>query len=273
MTIIRFHEYRLYEEQRVAVNDAMMGLLAGSKIAVQTLSLMTGSKAHLAEVLPSVPHVSRFNLKVDRAAEVLEHAEPYLAAICIPHVFASHEAFMKDAALRMCLDAGLISNGKYKNARMENMHETHAAVADGSEEPVRDTLALFHALRGARNAIIHANSKLTEARHLDALNDLNQDGMTLWTRLTKQPYPVFESHGPLNPSLEMLIATLAIAKRLAEWSNAVLQVALSDADWRRVASADWSINGSPVGNPAQIARREAGFVRQHYPVLREKPGT
>jgi hypothetical protein len=267
VTIIRFRHFRDYDEQRVLVNDSMMGLLAGSKLAAQTLRLSEGSEAHLADIFPSVAHIQRFNLRVDRASEVLIHAEDHLAAICIPYLMAAHEAFVKHAALKLCVDAGVISNAKFKAASMESMHETLAEVAPEGIDFAPDSLALFHVLRGMRNAIIHSNSRLSEQRHLDAIRMAGEGAQQLWTRLTRQPYPNYELGDPLKPSLEMLIATLAVTKRLADEANEILQQVLTTDQWQEIADEDWALNGTLLGNPQQRARRHTGFIRHNYPNL------
>ncbi len=264
MSIVRFRHFRDYDEQRVLVNDSMMGLLAGSKLAAQTLRLTEGSESHLADIFPGVPHIRRFNLRVDRASDVLLNAEDHLAAICIPYLFAAHEAFVKHAALQICVDSGLLSNSKFRAASMESMHETLADLAPTGTDFPADSLALFHVLRAMRNAIIHSNSRLTETRHLDAIMQADADAKLLWTRLTKLAYPSYQQNDALNPTLEMLIATLAVTKRLADETNEILQQVLAPADWQRIAEQDWTMNGIHTGNTDQRERRKAGFIRHNY---------
>lgn len=264
MGIVRFRHYRDYDAQRVLVNDSMMGLLAGSKLAAQTLRLAEGSESHLADIFPSVPHIRRFNLRVDRASEVLVNAEDHLAAICIPYLMAAHEAFIKHAVLAICRDAGLISSTKFKQTSMETMHENLAEIDSSGVPFAADSLELFHSVRAMRNCIVHSNSRLTERRHLDAISGASSDAKLLWERLTKEPYPSYGQNDLLRPSLEMLIATLAVTKRLADESNIMLQRILKSSDWQRIAEEDWAINGSTTGNIEQQERRRKGFLRHHY---------
>ena len=56
MPLVKYAEYRRYIEQRKDANNAMMALLAGSKLAMHTLSLTAGSERRLSEIFPRVPH-------------------------------------------------------------------------------------------------------------------------------------------------------------------------------------------------------------------------
>src|SRR6476620_2603363 len=91
MTEMKYQEYRRYLGQRQAVNSAIMGLLAGSKLAANTLSLMEGSSIVLGDAFPRVQHIGRFNLKSDAARQILEDAEAHLGSMALPYILAIHE--------------------------------------------------------------------------------------------------------------------------------------------------------------------------------------
>ena len=71
---ILFPEYRAYVASRIEVNNAMMALLAGSRLAAHTLTLTVGSTATLSQLFPAVEHVGRFDLRSDSARQLLNDA-------------------------------------------------------------------------------------------------------------------------------------------------------------------------------------------------------
>lgn len=88
---VHFSIYRQYTKARQSANNAMVSFLAGSALASHTLQLTTGSNRLLPEIFPAVPHITRFNLRPDAAADVLGAAGPHLATVTIPYALAIHE--------------------------------------------------------------------------------------------------------------------------------------------------------------------------------------
>ncbi|WP_419944415.1 hypothetical protein [Candidatus Poriferisodalis sp.] len=91
---VHFPIHRQYTTARQSANNAMVSFLAGSALASHTLQLTAGSDRLLPEIFPAVPHIARFNLRPDAAAEVLGAAGPHLATVTIPYALAIHENFV-----------------------------------------------------------------------------------------------------------------------------------------------------------------------------------
>lgn len=96
MPEILFRDYREYAASRVEVNNAMMALLAGSRLAAHTLSLTAGSNATLGQLFPAVEHIDRLNLRSDSARQLLQDADHHIASVAIPYALATHEDFVTD---------------------------------------------------------------------------------------------------------------------------------------------------------------------------------
>jgi hypothetical protein len=263
MALVLFREYRDYEDQRVLANDAMMGLLAGSKLAIQTLQLTTGSTARLSQIFPSVPHIARFDLQVGQAAKVLEGAESYLAALCVPFVFSAHENLIKHCMLHLASESGLLSPTKFKNADMSSMHDLLAELSDGRTFTPAN-LSLFDALRCMRNVVVHSNGIISEQRHLGGIDNATADARALWRKITHEPYPSYRLGERLNTGLPLLIAALATTLRLAEEANLMFQGILPRSKWLAYAVDDWRRGGGEVGSVGQRERRLRGFARHLY---------
>ncbi|WP_420625063.1 hypothetical protein [Candidatus Poriferisodalis sp.] len=91
---VYFPIYRRYKATRQQANNAMVSLLAGSALASHTLQLTEGSSRLLPEIFPAVPHIARFNLRPDAAADVLRSAGPHLATVTVPYALAIHEDYV-----------------------------------------------------------------------------------------------------------------------------------------------------------------------------------
>lgn len=94
MKEVKYRQYRDYLQQRISTNDTMMGLLVGSKLASQTLTLTTGSRLRLKDIFPKVPHIERLNLTTEKAQDVLDNAEHLLGVLAVPQIMALHEDLM-----------------------------------------------------------------------------------------------------------------------------------------------------------------------------------
>lgn len=94
MRIVHYLEYREWQRQRVQTNDTMIGLLAGSKLASQTLMLTAGSKLLMSDIFPDIEHVRRIILTTGKAREVLEDAEQLLGILAVRRVMALQEDLM-----------------------------------------------------------------------------------------------------------------------------------------------------------------------------------
>lgn len=155
---ILFRKYRDYVANRIEVNNAMMALLAGSRLAAHTLSLTAGSTTTLAQVFPAVEHIERFNLRSDSARQLLADADQHIASVAIPYALATHEEFVLDMLEFLKAESrSLMTHGKQIKAW--NMHSVLFETC-GYAEPA-EWMETFHVLREVRNSIIHAGGLLT----------------------------------------------------------------------------------------------------------------
>jgi hypothetical protein len=161
---VHFEEFRILEQRRVAASNAIWAILAGSKIASNTLNLTEGSTRTLAEMFPTVEHIERFNLRSDEARGLLGDAEIDLCTMGMSYAIALHEDFVK-TCLEWLLPLGLISRSKLRDAKTANVHEK-LEVASGARMDA-DSLVLFHMTRLMRNCHIHAGG--SGSSHLEAM--------------------------------------------------------------------------------------------------------
>lgn len=260
MSEINFARYREYVEARVEANNAMIALLAGSRLAAHSLQLHEGSPHQLPGLFPAVRDIDRFNLLPNRAAKLLVDADTHLAAVAIPYALAVYEAFVKDAismldheGYSVTQDRGALNAGR--------MHQTFYDAANASAPS--DSVALFHVLRCARNAQIHhAGAVTTEV--LEALTSLTEKQRERWEQLTMCETGSLLVNGHLRFTVGHLIAAFAVTKELARRINGTLGKKLSRETWARYAVEDFSSNAEHPRNSRQWKRGLIGFARFNY---------
>src|SRR5699024_5380348 len=248
---IRFKHYRDYLSQRAVINDTVMGLLAGSKLSEQLLSLSEGSTALLGDIYPGIQDINRFNLPVAKAREVLDDAENLLIILAVPQILALHE----DLMLEM-----LGISGSSQQTSAAQMHETFEEKT-GRRFPSEE-LALFHLLRLARNEHIH-NGGVTRAHFAQEISKLPSEADDTWTQITGEPFPVYKTGRLVSLNVPFLIGTLAVTSRLASIANTHLSHAIPVPRWADLVVQEWSLE-KRKGNKNQQLRSIRGLARNFY---------
>jgi hypothetical protein len=258
---ILYRDYRNYVANRVDVNNAMMALLAGSRLAAHTLQLTAGSTATLAQLFPAVEHIDRFNLRSDSARQLLHDADAHIASVAIPYALATHEEFVTSALDFLEAEGrSLVTGGNPIKAW--NMHEVlfntcrHTAPAEWMET--------FHTLREARNCIIHSGGSIG-VRLNDAISAMGAESRAGWQRLNRGEAPEdLVKNGRMALTAEHVFTAFAVTKRLGREVNAALAGELDGSTWARLAVRDFAAETSKPRNSNVWRRSVLGFARYHY---------
>ncbi|MET7971701.1 hypothetical protein ABZW44_01240 [Streptomyces mirabilis] len=264
MSIVHFPEYRAYEQDRIRASDAMMALLAGSRLAENTLRLTDGSTRLLPEIFPGVTHIRRMNLTTANARSLLAEAEQHLGAMAVPYALAIHEDFVK-TCFDLLIRAGQITPAEVRSTDASSMHRAFENKV-GQRLP-NASMEQFQLIRRMRNAVIHAGGKPKQGL-VNAANNLSSSALTQWTKITgehpatrvKLGVPVTFSHGEL-------ILALAVTKRISQEMNFSLRDSLSRATWADVALEDFVSEHPQLVHIAQRKRKLGGFLRSYYQAL------
>lgn len=228
---VHFPIYRQYTKARQSANNAMVSFLAGSALASHTLQLTTGSNRLLPEIFPAVPHITRFNLRPDAAADVLGAAGPHLATVTIPYALAIHEDFVTQC-IRWIRDAfgfppprTVSSIRSWNEIVTSNMHEALVSMTgDALDQHGSVDLELFHLYRLMRNCHIHNGGNVTNAlrRQVRSLSSGAQDR---WRKLTRREADALVRGDRAEYSLLDVFSVFAVTKGLGRGVNALLQAA------------------------------------------------
>jgi hypothetical protein len=257
---VLYPEYRTYSNSRVAVNDAMMAILAGSRLGGHTLQLTVGSERTLSELFPAVEHIGRFNLRSDKAREFLENADHHLASVAIPYALAIHEHYIM-STIEMVRAEGISIRSGGKLIRAWNMHEVLFRSV-GYSYPL-EWMESFHVIRETRNCIVHAGGG-SQQRLIDEINKMGTESVTGWQQLNAQRPADIVKAGRLELLAEHIFTAFAITKRLGREVNAALVQSLSKSYWARVAVEDFQGASSKPKNSSSWRRSLAGYVRRYY---------
>lgn len=260
MAELLYPDYRTYSETRTVVNNAMMALLAGSRLAGHTLQLTSGSERTLSELFPAVEHIKRFNLRSDVARSLLQNADHHLTSVALPYALATHEDFVMSSIKILRSEGATIQTGG-KPIKAWNMH-TVLFDSAGRAIPT-EWLESFDLLREMRNCTIHAGGKV-QPRLTDHIAAMGSASIAEWQRLNGQaPSDVVKS-GRVELIAEHIFTAFAVTKRLGREINRALTTALPKASWARIAVEDYQKNTSKTKNSSSWRRSLLGYARLNY---------
>ncbi|MGC4943220.1 hypothetical protein [Kribbella sp. DT2] len=259
--IIRFAEYRAFDEQRIEASNAMMGLLAGAQLASHLLQLTDGSDTLLPEVFPRVPHIRRFNLRTQAAKEILQAADTYLGAMSVPYALALHEDFLKSCTSLLARDGQIAAPSRPVLAQLHDLIETATGATFKPNSIIQiDTLRLM------RNCTIHSGSRASQAL-VDQVGRWTPTVEANWARLTNQTLTGISVGDRIEFGHAELILTLAVTKALARQANIILRDSLSRELWAQLVVEDVHVEERQPMNKHQLERKVQGMARRHYAAL------
>lgn len=271
MPEIRYPGYREYKRTRTEVNDAMIALLAGSRLAAHTLQLTIGSNATLQTVFPAVEHISRFNLRSDVARNFLDNADVHVATVAVPYALATHEAYVNESLdLLETYGHTLINKGrvvqkdKWGERRLSasNMHE--ALFETSTHAAPNNLLQVFHCLRELRNSVIHNAGRAT-TRLSDAIADMDSGARKEWARLNHNAEPEdLTQNGNVRLNADLIFTSFAITSRLGRDVNEALRGVLSRESWSAIAVQDYEVVNHKTKNSSSWRRSALGYIRREY---------
>lgn len=259
MAEVNYKQYRDYQRQRIETNDTVMGLLVGSKLASQTLTLTSGSTMRLQDIFPKVPHVQRFNLTTEKARAVLSDAEHLLGVLAVPQVLALHEDLI--ASMLILIEQSDSSLSRLTHGL--NMSNCHTKFENATNRTfTTEVVELFNLVRLARNEHIH-NSGVVRQTFADAIAQCSASGVAEWRNITGSDFFVYNVGDSVRLGLAELIGALAITKRLAVEANKALQQVIPKWLWSDLVVQDWQ-DPWVAGNSEQQVKRLRGIARTYY---------
>lgn len=260
MAEVKFPAYRQYLEQRQMVNSAVMALLAGSQLAMNTLQLVEGSDRTMTEIFPRVPHIERFNLKTEQAGALLNDAEAHLSAMAIPYIFTIHESLFETFE-SMLTASGIRVPRKKQNTSPVWIVKNYWQ--DAGRQLEESSWLVYKLLAELRHDIIHRAGVIGQ-KLVDAAGAMSPEAISLWERMAGKPFPSFVLRDKHVLDHADMVVCLAVVKFLAKEGNELMQICYPRKLWLRDFVQDVNATRRLVGNPAQKARKARSFARQNY---------
>lgn len=269
---VGFPEFRRYEATRQEANNAMVALLAGSKLAAHTLQLTTGSSQLLPEIFPGVEHIKYFNLQTDAATELLLNTGHHLGAVAVPYALAVHEDFIM-TVLTLLRQLGYPAQAPGKNQDLEknpisawNMHEAaFLTLSQSVPAPGSPDIALehYHLLREMRNAQIH-NGGAISSRLTRQVTDMSAVAAASWEDLARRPPMDIVRNSTLEFTTFDIFASFATTKTLGRLINTLVRDRLTTTQWAEICRADYAMLSSKPLRSDRWIRGLLGHAEMFY---------
>ena len=226
-SIGKYHypEYSEFDQRRIEANNAIVGLLAGSRLATNALQLSQGSQVPLSEMFPAVTHVERFNLVVEDARNILLDAERHLANLAIPYAQSLQEDHLQ-RTIKVLQDHGLDlshpEGAPTNRLNASNLHEiffhtcdVHVGRATSDVDSRSSMLEIFHLLRRIRNANTHSGGRVSSSIQND-MDSLSEDALSHWKKINqgKTPQDIQGNDGKISLTAEHIFTEFSVIKQL-----------------------------------------------------------
>lgn len=265
MALVNFEEFRLVTRARVTVNNAMVALLAGSRLASHTLQLTAGSEQLLPRIFPSVANIDRFNIVTENAKSRLDQADMHVVTVSVPYALSVHEDFVLEIVEMVRARGVAVEPPSGSRLGPATMHEALFSAIGHTAPP--ETLEVFHILREMRNSQIHAGGRAS-ARLTARIEDSGPAAAQLWRSLAKQEPADALQDGRVAFALDHMFVVFAIIKRLGREVNLALQTHWSPDEWARLLVRDFQASTTRTKNSSAWRRGLIGFARVDYAALR-----
>ena len=258
---IWFPAYRRHDQARIGTNDAIMALVASSRLAEKTLVEVQDESALVPLIFPGVPDLERMNRTVKDTRRLISEAEREFVYMAIPYLLSVHHVYVVS-----CLD--LVRNQAeddqtdVESTRLEVVHTQFTEVS-GQQLP-DDLVSLFHLLRLMRNRIVHYAA--AQGSHLRAAwRDLPESAAGGWTKVAGRPLPLGRSAERLDLGLGELLASLMTVTRLGREVCAAVGRSISRERWADLVLADYrELYPHRFGQQATRLRRTFRYAQERY---------
>jgi hypothetical protein len=267
---IRYAAYRRFDAARIEANNAMVGLLIGTRLSAHLLESHAGASVLLPQIYPQVRGVDLLNRTVVDAQRQIATSEAHLAIMAIPFLQSVFEDLVNETAL-LCGLRGFRPLGSERSQGLEGALSFLERCSRAEFSTVHRELFTF--LRHVRNEIIHGAS-LASARLDGEWSALHPDARARWVAVAGRPYQL---GGGASRRIVLeapeLTAALAVTKRMASEVCGHLSRVLLDRDWAELIADDYGANVRPLARRSTLIRELRSFARREYGPVRPTDGS
>jgi hypothetical protein len=262
--VVRFADYRQYEQVRTEASNAVMGLLAGARMAAHMLQLTEGSDRLLPEIFPQIPHIGRLNLKTSTARGILAAGDTHLGAMAVPYALAIHEDYLR-TCLTLLKRGGASLSKSPDDLKLAFQHTEMERVTGDSFTPA--SLEQIHVLRLMRNCTIHSGGKVDNSL-LNRLACWPADAEAGWEKLAGRSPRTLAAGDTVEFGHGEVLIALAVTKNLAREATQFLEPALPRDLWADILIEDLTDSQPTALSAPDALRRARGLARFNYGPLK-----
>ncbi|MGD9796868.1 MAG: hypothetical protein AB7H43_08245 [Acidimicrobiia bacterium] len=258
---IRYPAFRRFDAARIEANNAMVGLLIGTRLSAHLLDSHAGALVLLPQIYPQVRGVDLLNRTVADAQTQISLSEAHLSTMAIPFLQSVFEDLATETA-RLC---GLRGFAPLPSERGQGLEGTLVFLERCSRSEFSAVHRhLFTFLRHIRNQIIHGGS-MSSALLDTEWSGLPADAKARWVAVARRPYQMGgDASGRIVLEAPELTAALAIGKRMAVEVSGHLGRVLLDRDWAEVVADDYDATVRPLTRRSTLVRELRSFARREY---------
>lgn len=260
-TKIRFPAYRRFDAARIEANNAMVGMLVGSRLSEHLLHAHRGAAVMLPEIYPSVHGVDLLNRSVADAQQQIAGSEGHLTTMAVPFLQAVFED-LASSAVQLCRMRGHIPTRQENSQGLAGTLGFLERCSGATYSAVHREL--FDFLRQVRNHIVHEGSRATP-RLTSSWTQLPPQATGRWESIAGRSYQLAGDHrGRIVLEAPELTVALAVTKRMAVETCGHLANVLLDQDWAEVVVDDYDTNVEAVARRSTILREVRSYARREY---------
>jgi len=261
MAVVKFPAYRIYEESRIEMNDAVIAILISLGLAENNLKTQDGSKHMLPEAFPHVKHIERMNLSFSSASKLLLNSESHLSTMALPYVMSLHEEYVM-TTIKLLQVARLINRQTLTSTSSKTMHEKFENAS--GFQVTQKLLEQFHLIRLIRNSLIHSGG-IPSNNLLQFSQAISSVSISEWEKTaSRNPSQLIVANKPMNLSYGEIFATLSVTQNIAKELNIGLQRTIPKSMWSNILLEDFANNHNSSDNLEIRIRKLSKYAHMYY---------
>jgi hypothetical protein len=255
----------MFDAARIALNDALMAIMVGMRLAVDRLAKLPFHQQleFLPSLFPDVEEAARLHRTSEDAARLIRGAEIDLTHMAIPYVLSLYNSYLVDSIFllrRARLDT------RIRDPWRIPLGELHDYMTKIGVQLPRAEVEVFDFMRLVRNRIIHyAGAQGAEVA--EAYRSLSPPAKTIYFRTAGRDFRVGLDTEQMRLSVEDVRPALAVTKHLAEAVNGELARKVNKGFWLDVLISDYFNTHPKRVSREQLIKGITGYAAFHYQAL------
>jgi len=238
---VRFPAWRVWVDERVRLDDAILDVLAGLDLALVALSMRAQTDEDIVPTIftkSELPYGQGFSVSVGTARKRLREAEEQVVLNAFPIYVAGFDRCL-GGVIRMMRQLGIDAHepGTTDTGVSGKVAYLRTKAGLGLEP---ESEALWNLLVTIRNAVVHhsaSENSVAVAWEACARAGPAEDAQSLWARLAERPLPVSATGHRLRFTDREVVGCQRVLDGIAVDLAEKLRVRISPLNWARLVAA------------------------------------